>query len=409
MNQKPDSVHSSMEAKRKIAFVSTLTASPWGGSELLWSQAALRLVREGHAVVASVRGWPERASQIAGLIQAGINIKERWTLLGNAAETNIRKLGQQMLEPLVRQASRYGFARWLACEKPDLICISNGGYADDVGLVDLCLRSKKPCVLIAQANAESWWPSDGLARRVTDIYERAHRVFFVSERNRHLLETQLGIDLVNAEVVRNPCNVRRDASPPWPSGPDPVRLACVGRLEPPAKGQDLLLQVLASEPWCSRPVTVSFFGRGCHEEGLRRLARRLGLDERVRFCGQAIDVESIWASHHALVLPSRYEGLPLTIVEAMLCGRPVIVTDVAGNREVVEDGVNGFIAEAPTEGHLCKAMERAWERRNDWEKMGQNAAKAIRALVPDDPARDFAQRLAELVISKHAVRASSDR
>jgi hypothetical protein len=201
-------------------------------------------VREGHAVVASVRGWPERASQIAGLIQAGINIKERWTLLGNAAETSIRKLGQQMLEPLVRQASRYGFARWLACEKPDLICISNGGYADDVGLVDLCLRSENPCVLIAQANAESWWPSDGLARRVIDIYERAHRVFFVSERNRHLLEARSGSIWPSAEVVPKSPQCSQEMLRLLALGPDRCDSHASSRSWSLLPGQDLILQCL---------------------------------------------------------------------------------------------------------------------------------------------------------------------
>ena len=68
--------------------------------------------------------------------------------------------------------------------------------------------------------------------------------------------------------------------------------------------------------------------------------------EKVTYGGFTEDVESIWASHHALVLPSRSEGLPLVVVEAMLCGRPAIVTDVAGNAELIQDGVSGFVAAA---------------------------------------------------------------
>ena len=47
-------------------------------------------------------------------------------------------------------------------------------------------------------------------------------------------------------------------------------------------------------------------------------------------------VEEIWASNHVLVMPSRAEGFPLAIVEAMLCARPVLASDVAGNSEIVE-------------------------------------------------------------------------
>src|SRR6266516_2159815 len=130
----------------------------------------------------------------------------------------------------------------------------------------------------------------------------------------------------------------------------------------PAKGQDILFHVLASDKWRDRPVTVSLFGKGPMERGLRRLASRLGLEGRVRFCEYASEIEELWASHHALVLPSRYEGMPIALVEAMLCGRPAIVTDVAGHTELLKDGISGFVAAAPTVQHLDDAMERAWER-----------------------------------------------
>jgi glycosyltransferase involved in cell wall biosynthesis len=82
------------------------------------------------------------------------------------------------------------------------------------------------------------------------------------------------------------------------------------------------------------------------EDSLKRLSNRLGLSGRVSFAVVS-RIEDIWASHQVLVMPSRVEGPPLVIVEAMLCGRPVVATDVAGNSEVVEDGVTGFLANAP--------------------------------------------------------------
>jgi len=92
------------------------------------------------------------------------------------------------------------------------------------------------------------------------------------------------------------------------------------------------------------PQFVRFvFGAGYNSEALRDLARRLAL-KKVDFPGFVNDVESIWKTHHALVLPSRTEGLPLALIEAMMCGRFGIVTKEGGTSEVVEEGRTGFIA-----------------------------------------------------------------
>ena len=388
------------DTQRKIVFVSTMNMASWGGSEVLWSDAASRLLKSGQAVSASVCRWRERAPQLSRLIQEGMHLNERWF-----PTVQIRpRLFRGILTPVIRRASRAAFTRWISGQRPDVICISHGSVAEDLSLIKECSRSGYPYVVLVHANADWMWPNDLRGQEFVDLYGNARRVYFVSEGNRVLLETQLGIEFTNAEVVRNPFNVRRDAAPPWPAAPDPVRLACVGRLEPMAKGQDLLLRVLAREPWRSRSLTVSFFGKGESEEGLRRLASRLKLDGRVQFCGHINDIESVWATHHALVLPSRFEGLPITTVEAMHCGRPVIVTDVAGNSEIVQDGVTGFIAEAATERHLDAALERAWEQRHNWETMGKAAAKAIRELVPADPAADFAQKLMAAASEGHSTR-----
>ena len=90
----------------------------------------------------------------------------------------------------------------------------------------------------------------------------------------------------------------------WPDDRERLRLACVGRVDPREKGQDLILRVLARERWRGRPVTVSFFGGGDHLQGLKAMAEYHRL-ANVSFHGFVHDVESIWNEHHALLLASR--------------------------------------------------------------------------------------------------------
>ena len=77
--------------------------------------------------------------------------------------------------------------------------------------------------------------------------------------------------------------------------------------------------------------------------------------------------------NHLLVLPSRAEGTPLALVEAMLCGRPAVITDVGGNAEWIADGRTGFVAEAASARSFGATLERAWLARADWQKMGLQA------------------------------------
>jgi glycosyltransferase involved in cell wall biosynthesis len=83
------------------------------------------------------------------------------------------------------------------------------------------------------------------------------------------------------------------------------------------------------------------------------------------------------------------EGLPLAIVEAMLCGRFCIVTDIAGNTELIEDNINGFVATAPKAECLDEAMERAWQTRESWREIGKEAYVSVRKVIPRDPIDKF--------------------
>jgi len=169
-------------------------------------------------------------------------------------------------------------------------------------------------------------------------------------------------------------------------------MACVARLDPAAKGQDLLFEVLAQKNWRDRPVEINLYGSGLFERNLQKLAGNLEL-KNVCFRGHTPDVKAIWENNHILVLPSRFEGLPLALVEAMWCARPAVVTDIAGNAEVCVDEETGFVADAPSVGLLGRALERAWSRRNAWEGMGRLARARIEQLVPKDPAGDFCSLL----------------
>jgi glycosyltransferase involved in cell wall biosynthesis len=166
-----------------------------------------------------------------------------------------------------------------------------------------------------------------------------------------------------------------------------ISFASVARFETAWKGQDLLLDVLSQPPWRERNWRLRFYGSGPDLEYLQRLTKFLKLDDRVVFEGFVNDLSTIWSKNHVLLMPSHGEGTPLAAMEAMMYGRPVVATDVGGNTEIIEDGVTGFIAEVATAHSFSKALERAWQVRNQWHEMGQAAHQYIRGRVAQDPAK----------------------
>jgi glycosyltransferase involved in cell wall biosynthesis len=359
-----------------------MTGSPWGGSEELWSQAALCLAKKGHSIDASVHHWPRRAAALDHLQAAGIHVHARKQ--HGIFRPFLKRLGLNGEQLLAK--------RWLGRVRPDFALVSSGSMVDAPWWLEAIQALGIPNAVIVHTVGEGQWPRDDECLQLRNNYQRAAAVFFVSRGNWNLAERMLGYDMANAKIVRNPYNVNYHVQCPFPAQAEPFRIACVARLDLVAKGQDLLLELFRMDKWRSRNLRLSLYGDGSNRESLRAQAQRYGL-EAISFCGYCDSVEEIWRRHQLLVLPSRFEGLPLALVEAMLCARPVVVTDVAGNAELVDDNETGFVAAAPTVAALDEALERAWQRRADWRAMGLEAARRIRKQIPANPAELFADEI----------------
>jgi glycosyltransferase involved in cell wall biosynthesis len=298
----------------RVAFVSLIPA-PWGGSEELWSRAARVLRGRGATVAVGVRPWPTPVPQIRGLADVGCEI--HWHHAPTTTTRLMWRLGRSPDRPL----------RWLIRFRPDVVVHSVCWQGDNLNVDLFCLAHGLRHIRLVQLAGEAWWPGADVLDALTLCYTGAVACCFVSRANRRLVETQLGTELPNARVVWNPSTIPPE-SLPWPDEGGGFRVACVGRL----------LQALAAPRWRERRLSVSVYGSGPGEPSLRRLAGTLGLaDPFLRFPGFCPDIRAVWAGHHALVLPSRQEGMPLAAIEAMMCGRVPILTAVAGNQELVAD------------------------------------------------------------------------
>ena len=375
----------------RICFIATNQWLPWGGSEVLWSQTAERMARDGHDVLASVPASQTGGKHLDRIRAAGgrTDVRPDSRRLSRAERLRAR------LDRYLNRPPRDGAAAVFGGVPFDLILVSQAGSYDGAAWAERCRDHGVPYAVIVQAASEHLQPKDDELPGVVRAFEGAAALLFVSEGNLRLVRQQLASPLPRGEIVRNPVQVDRDATPPpWPEG-DRVRLACVARLETCAKGQDLILDVMARRKWRERPVDVTLFGGGVNKDLLAKLIAQRGLTN-VRLGGSVADVRSIWASHHGLLLPSRYEGLPLALVEAMLCGRVPVVTDVAGNPELVEEPRTGFLAAAATADLVDAALERAWAAREQWPQIGGAARAAALLATPADAAAALAARLTAL-------------
>ncbi|MCB2408206.1 glycosyltransferase [Hymenobacter lucidus] len=272
--------------------------------------------------------------------------------------------------------------------------ISQGSNYDGYRFADVYRRAGFAYVLLYHKATNSAVPQLFERQLVQQVYQAARRSLFVSKHNLELTQLQLGLVLPGAEVVRNPYNVPFQGELAWPASTDGItRLACVGRLFLSDKGQDVLLQVLAQDQWRQRAVHLTFYGSGPDEAAIHGMVSFLELEAQVSFVRHVADIAQVWQTHHALLLPSRYEGLPLVMVEAMLSGRPVIAADAGGIAELLDDNKTGFLAAGSTFQALNEALERSWAARSRWPQIGAEAARQVRALVPVNATELLAHKL----------------
>lgn len=371
-----------------------MSSVPWGGSEILWYEAAEECARIGHAVAICTPSWPTLPAPLE-------RAKADWCVQHSFDPSVLQTHPvRRILRRLARRDDLYYKRQWLRQIRPLILCLSNGNAFQGLAWMEAAMAEDVPFVTIAQAHAEFLAPDDLQADRLIKAFSTAQANYFVARANHELVECQLGYRFNNARLIANHSRHLPLHSPmPWPDqSSDSLRLACVARLHPASKGQDLLFQALSDPRWHTRNWQLSLYGMGEHENCLRRLASMLGIGGRVHFMGQSSTPMEIWRTHHALVLPSRYEGTPLVLMEAMLAGRPVITTAVAGAPELIQHGHNGFLAEAPTVGKLRLCLEDAWARRAEWSSMGIAAYATAEERAKEAPALRFAREL--LILSQ---------
>lgn len=151
-------------------------------------------------------------------------------------------------------------------------------------------------------------------------------------------------------------------------------IGSVGRLTY-QKGYDVLLN--ASALIQNRDFHIILVGTGEAEKSLRLQAKDLGIDKNVHFLGYRRDVPRLVGVFDLYVQPSRFEGMPNSLLEAMAAGCPVIASAVDGNCELIDDGVNGWLVPENDPQRLADAIQRAFNNPIEAKRFRFEARKHV--------------------------------
>ena len=154
-----------------------------------------------------------------------------------------------------------------------------------------------------------------------------------------------------------------------------VRFAAIGRLSH-EKGPDLLLEAMSTLTRHNNYVRLRYFGDGPMRAALESRSIELGLSSFVEFMGVSADIPSVLSECDCLVLPSRTEGMPIIVLEAMASGTAVIATDVGAVRALIRDGA-GILVPPEQPQALAEAMARVAEDATARSKMARTATKIV--------------------------------
>jgi glycosyltransferase involved in cell wall biosynthesis len=185
-----------------------------------------------------------------------------------------------------------------------------------------------------------------------------------------------------------------------PAGPLAVY---AGRLAP-EKGVDVLVEAWPEVAARAPAARLAVVGAGPDEARARELAQARGVAGSIAFVGSVPDVAPYLRAADAAVLPSRTEGLPVALLEAMSCGLPVVATRVGGSAEVLADALAGWLVPAEDPPALAGALAQALLDRDAAARRGGAGRALVLARYGMDQIVDQTLRLYASVVESRAAR-----
>lgn len=173
-------------------------------------------------------------------------------------------------------------------------------------------------------------------------------------------------------VIPNPVSIQKGLSPKK----EIKKLIHVGRLTP-QKGQDILLKAFAKALKSAPNWHLDLYGQGTEKENLESLTKELGLQDSVKFQGVTKNIQQKISEASVFCFPSRFEGFPNALAEAMALSLPVVASDCGGNLELIEHEKNGLICPIDDVDAFAKALVRLMSQADYGEKLGNQARKSM--------------------------------
>jgi glycosyltransferase involved in cell wall biosynthesis len=228
-----------------------------------------------------------------------------------------------------------------------------------------------------------------LTKRITSRAVDSH--VGVGVRTSRVIEELVGLRVGSVQTIHNGVpDVDADAAPRLAAGPI---VGAVGRLAF-QKGFDVLLRAMREVD----NATVVIVGDGEDREQLEALANRLGVADRTIWAGWSDDVRSQVRAFDVFALPSRFEGFPLAVLEALLAERPVVAADVGSVGEAVIPGETGFLVQPDDPGALAAAIRQLIGDAELQRRMGARGRRLVLGrFTARDMARSFSELYAELL------------
>jgi glycosyltransferase involved in cell wall biosynthesis len=325
-------------------------------------------------VLLLARGFARRGSRVTVVALTGS---------GGSAAADLRSAGigyatLGMRKALVDPRGWFRFRRWLLRERPDIVhahlphaawfARASRLIAPIPALVDTIHTTATGTIV----RRLGYRVSDRLSNTVTAVSHSVAQAYTAARMvaPAHLQVIPNGIDLAQwqpdpsaRESVRR--ELRLDLEFLW---------LAAGRLEP-VKDYPTLLRAFAQ---LDGPVVLTIAGAGPGEPALRRLAHELGIEPRVRFLGFQSHLARFMQAADGFVLSSRWEGLPVAVLEASACALPSVATAVPGTTEVVRNGETGLLAAGGNPQALAEAIQRLMQMPEDERRaMGTRAQQLV--------------------------------